>query len=149
MSNAELNLGNNKLSIKQTFEAPIARVFACFTQPELLTQWHSPSDVMTIDAEIDLCPGGQYRIGMTGEDGTPHVAIGQYHEIEAPVRLVYSWSWEGGDGPETMITVLFTDQGDQTEVELIHTGFEQQDEAEHHSQGWGGIFTRLENHLQS
>ncbi len=147
MSDAELNTGLKELSIKQTFDAPIARLFACFTQPELLVQWHSPSDAMSIVAEIELKPGGNYRIGMTDTDGKSHVATGQYQEIEEPNRLVYSWRWEGSDGADTLVTVLFKEKGDQTEVELIHTGFGDQDTTRHHSQGWSGIFVRLAIHL--
>lgn len=143
MSNAILHLEPNQLSIKQTFNAPISRLFACFTQAELLTQWHAPTDTMTTQAEVNLQIGGDYRIAMTDADGKEHTAIGQFHEIEEPNKLVYSWRWEGGDDAETMITVLFKDLGSQTEVELIHRGFVQEEVAQHHSQGWNGIFMRL------
>ncbi len=147
MSNAELNIESNQLSIKQTFNAPIERLFACFTQPELLGQWHSPNETMSVTAEVDLQIGGSYRIAMTSPDGESHIAIGQYHEIEEPNKLVYSWRWEGAEGPDTTITVLLTERGSKTEVELIHTGFENSDTTQHHSQGWSGIFDRLAIHL--
>ena len=147
MPNSELNIESNQLSIKQTFNAPIARLFACFTQPELLAQWHSPEDTMRITAEVDLKIGGNYRIEMTAPDGQSHTAIGQYHEIEEPNKLVYSWRWEGAEGPDTTVTVFLKERGSQTEVELIHTGFENKDTAQHHSQGWSGIFDRLAIHL--
>jgi uncharacterized protein YndB with AHSA1/START domain len=147
MSDSEIEIGMNQLSIKRTFDAPITRLFACFTQPELLVQWHSPSDSMTVDALVDLQPGGSYRIGMTGEDGQAHIAVGQFREIDEPYRLVYSWRWEGGEGQDTLVTVLFSELGAQTEVELIHTGFDSDDTTQHHSQGWMGIFSRLAIHL--
>jgi len=147
MPGAELKVESDQLSIKQTFDAPISRLFECFTLPELIQQWHSPDDSMGIAAEVDLRVGGNYRIEMTRQDGQSHVAIGQYHEIEEPNKLVYSWRWEGAEGPDTMITVNFKQSGAQTEVELIHTGFENNDTTQHHSQGWKGIFDRLASHL--
>lgn len=147
MPNAELNVESNQLSIKKFFDAPIARIFACFTQPELLSQWHSPNDSMSVTTEVDLKIGGDYRIVMTGPDGEAHTAIGQYQEIDQPKKLVYSWRWEGAEGPDTIVTVLLKELGPQTEVELIHTGFENNDTTQHHSQGWSGIFGRLATHL--
>ena len=66
---------------------------------------------MSIAAEVDLRVGGNYRIEMTRPDGQSHVAIGQYHEIEEPNKLVYSWRWEDAEGPDTMITVNLEQNG--------------------------------------
>jgi uncharacterized protein YndB with AHSA1/START domain len=147
MSDVSVNVESNRLSIKQTFNAPIARLFDCFTQPELLSQWHAPSDTMTTTAEVSLKVGGNYRIAMTDSDGKVHTAIGVFQEIDEPGKLVYSWRWEGGDGPDTLITVLFKEVGAKTEVELTHTGFTVDEEAQHHSQGWQGIFGQLDGFL--
>ena len=140
MTEANLTVESDQLSIKQIFDAPVARLFACFTEAELLSQWHAPSDTMSTKAEVNLQVGGSYRIAMTDAEGKVHTATGQFHEIDEPHRLVYSWSWEGGDDPETTVTVNFKDMGTKTEVELIHRGFVQEEVAQHHSQGWGGIF---------
>jgi uncharacterized protein YndB with AHSA1/START domain len=147
MSEVSLNVESNSLTIKQVFNAPIARSFDCFTQPELLSQWHAPSDTMTTSAEVSLRVGGNCRIAMTDSDGKVHAAIGTFQEIDEPDKLVYSWRWENGEGPDTLITVLFKEVGTKTEVELIHTGFTAGEEAQHHSQGWQGIFGRLDGFL--
>ena len=147
MSDVLLNIESDQLSIKQTFNAPVSRLFACFTRAELLSQWHAPSDTMTTVAEVNLKIGGRYRIAMTDSDGKVHTAVGEFHEIEESSRLVYSWNWEGSEGPDTIVTVLFEPKGSKTEVELTHRGFAQEVEAQHHSQGWSGIFTRLNTYL--
>jgi len=144
MSDALVSVENDRLSIKQVFNAPIARVFACLTQVELLNQWHAPSSTMTTEAVVDFRVGGAYSISMTNTDGETHTATGRYREIDEPTRLVYTWAWEGREGPETVVTISLKDLGEQTEVELIHEGFTDADVTQHHSQGWNGIFAQLD-----
>lgn len=145
MSDVQLTTEENKLSIKQTFSATASRLFACFTQPELLNQWHAPGTSMTTNAEVDLTVGGAYRIAMTDPEGKTHTAVGVFKEIEEPGKLVYSWRWEGSDDPDTLVTVEFKQVGQQTEVTLTHINFPNNDAASHHSQGWSGIYARLAN----
>lgn len=149
MSDAKLTVANDHLSIKQVFNARIEHLFACFTQPDLLSQWHAPGQMTVPDLSVDLKVGGNYRISMKNAEGQIFTAYGVYKEIIEPTKLVYTWSWEHTDGPETTVTILLTDLGERTEVELLHEGFAAPDVAEHHSQGWTGIFTNLSNYLNS
>ncbi len=143
----EVNINDDRLSIKQTFDAPAEKLFNCFTQPELLMQWHAPGELKTPEVTVDLRIGGKYRICMQNSEGEIHTAIGEYKEIIIAEKLVYSWRWEGGEHPETLVTIYFRAQGQQTEVELIHTGFIDRAPAEHHSQGWTGIYINLEEFI--
>lgn len=143
MSEAQLTTEANQLSIKQTFSATASRLFACFTQPELLNQWHAPSELMTTKSEVNLRVGGDYRIAMTDPEGKTHTAVGVFKEINEPSKLVYSWRWEDSEDPDTQVTVEFKQLGQETEVTLTHINFANSDLASHHSQGWSGIFARL------
>ncbi|MCH7816445.1 MAG: SRPBCC domain-containing protein [Proteobacteria bacterium] len=73
---AQLTLEADRLSIKQIFAAPIDQLFACFTQAELLCQWHAPGEMQTT-AEVDLKVGGHYRIAMKDAEGQVFTAIGE------------------------------------------------------------------------
>ena len=42
----------------------------------------------------DLTVGGTYRWGLLDDDGDTMVATGRFLEIDAPTRLVQTWSWE-------------------------------------------------------
>ena len=143
MSDAQLNTEANQLSIKQTFSATASRLFACFTQPELLNQWHAPGESMTTKSEVNLTVGGDYRIAMMDPEGKTHTAVGVFKEIDEPSKLVYSWRWEGSEDSDTLVTVEFKQLGLETEVTLTHINFPNSDTASHHSQGWSGIFARL------
>ena len=133
------------LNLKRTFGAPREKVFQAWTDPNVLKQWfHGMDDQTTPIHEIDLKVGGEYRLGMQPPDGdTPYVAYGTYQEVQPPEKLVYTWSWEGQDPLNTLVTVEFRDVGDATEVELTHERFPNAEERDKHNEGWGGCLDQL------
>lgn len=40
-----------------------------YTDPELLVQWFTPAPWRTVEAEVDLRPGGTFRVVMRGPNG--------------------------------------------------------------------------------
>ena len=65
---------------------------------------------------MDLRVGGKFRIQMKNPDGEYFTAVGEFREVKAPERLVYTWDWEkDGSGTEfgevegktSLITVEF------------------------------------------
>ena len=51
------------LQIRRTFKAPVAAVYAAWTDPAQVKQWMAPGDDFgPTDATIDLRVGGRYRI---------------------------------------------------------------------------------------
>lgn len=132
------------LKIRRTFAAPREKVFRAWTEPEELKKWFGPSDeYSTPIAEVDLRVGGRYRIGMRSPGGDLHVAIGTYREVRSPEKLVYTWSWEGGQMGETLVTVEFHALGGSTEAVLTHEFFPSMEEREKHESGWNGCLSRL------
>ena len=133
------------LQIKRTFTAPREKVFGALTQPEALKKWCAPSDEFSVPAaEVDLRVGGKYRIAMKAPNGNLHVAIGTYREILSPRKLVFTWTWEGSDMPETLVTLEFHDRGASTELVLTHELFPNMEQRDKHNQGWAGCLGRLE-----
>jgi len=145
-----LQLEDTHLVISQRVNASIERVFACFTEAKLLAQWHAPGTMTVPEAEIDLCVGGAYHITMENTEGERFTAYGEFRDIQPPdekgrALLVYSWAWRHvTDSPATQVTIELTAHGEQTAVSLRHEGFPRPDVAEHHSEGWSKIFTRLQ-----
>ena len=85
-----------ELGIERTFDAPRVLVFAAWTLPEHATRWCDPSGVPLAACEIDLRPGGRFRVmhatyGGAGEGPAPaagDVFADAYHEdapLERPV----------------------------------------------------------------
>ena len=95
----------------------------------LLDWWRAGPHWETPTAEVDLRPGGRYRLAMTDTDkGETHVVVGEYKEIQPPERLVYTWSWESNTdemkgSDNSLVTVEFAEADGGTEVSLTHSGF--------------------------
>jgi len=133
------------LVLTRTFAAPREKVFRAWTDPEALKKWWAagPGFTTTI-VEVDLRVGGSYRLGMKPPDQeVAYVVGGTYREIQRPARLVYTWIWEGTDGPETLVTVEFRDRGSLTEVVLTHEHFADATDRDRHAAGWNGCLDRL------
>ncbi len=131
------------LRVVRQLGAGRAAVFQAWTDPSILRQWFSPEDCSTSMAEVDLPVGGQYRIGMRTSEGNLRIVTGVYQEIVDPVRLVFTWSWEGGDTQDTLVTVELIDRGEATELILTHERFRSEESRDQHGQGWTGCLAGL------
>ncbi|MFQ6115665.1 MAG: SRPBCC domain-containing protein [bacterium] len=131
--------------LKRTFAARREKVFKAWTEPiELKKWWGVADDWSTPITEVDLRVGGKYRLGMQPpEKDAPYIVGGTYREVQPPERLVYTWCWEGGEMEETLVTVLFHDSGDSTEVELGHEYLPDEKTRDDHKDGWEGCLSRL------
>ena len=71
--------------IERTFDAPAEKVFDAWTSPEVMRRWfHCEPDWETPEAEVDLRPGGRYRLAMQPTAGDPFVVGGTYREVVFP-----------------------------------------------------------------
>jgi len=137
------------LIITRTFDAPRAKGFEAWTTPEMLKQWFAPNEAFLIPiANVDLKVGGTYRIGMKPPDTESlHTATGVYREIKPPEKLVFTWSWEGEDPMNTLVTVEFRELGNATEVMLKHEFFPNTETRNKHSEGWIGCLEQLRKQI--
>jgi uncharacterized protein YndB with AHSA1/START domain len=137
----------NEFTITRLFNARIEKVFAYFTDPELLSLWHTPNPDVEPVMAVDLSVGGSYRFEMTDPAGQVHVAVGTYRQIQPNEKLVFTWKWEGSPHPDTVVTIHFREAGESTEITLHHTGFTDTGTIDHHNQGWIALFGNLEQTL--
>ena len=137
------------LQIKRTFAAPREKVFQAWTEPKALQQWFNPSaEVSTSTAEVDLRVGGKYRLVMKSQTGELYIAIGTYREVRFPEKLVFTWTFEGSDLGETLVTLEFHDRGGSTELTLTHEFFPKKEERDKHTMGWNGCLDHLAKYLR-
>jgi uncharacterized protein YndB with AHSA1/START domain len=138
------------LQLSRRYAAPRERVFDAWTSPEVLPDWWAVQPGWTGEiAEIDLRPGGAYRLGMKDpESGKLHIAVGEYTEVNRPEKLAFTWAWEGQeDRPVTLVEIDFVADGDATEVTLTHSGFASEESRDSHSHGWNGLLDSLGRYL--
>jgi uncharacterized protein YndB with AHSA1/START domain len=115
---------DRSIQIERVFDAPRDRVFAAYTDPELVPQWWGPYDTETIVDQMDVRPGGSWRFVARNPDGSETAFRGTYREIAPPERIVQTFEWEGMPGHISVETATFDDLGDRTKVttiSLFHT----------------------------
>jgi uncharacterized protein YndB with AHSA1/START domain len=112
-----------------------------------MTDWLAPTDDHTTAiAEVDLRPGGRYRIGMKKNDeDVTNIVAGEYCRVDAPHCLSFTWAWQSprADEHETQVTLEFHPKRDATNVILIHERFRQEESRRGHAEGWEGCLGRL------
>jgi uncharacterized protein YndB with AHSA1/START domain len=154
--------------VTREYPVPREKVFSAWTESELLSQWFRPENGFS-SAELDVRPGGRYRITMQAGGGLPgpvHI-VGTYLEVLPPERLVCTFGWEAppvneldhlGDledvqdletrlekltGIDSRLTVQFRDLGGSTEVSVTHERLATQRLRAFHVYGWERVLDRL------
>lgn len=132
------------LKTTRIIKAPRDRVFTAWTTPEMLMKWWGPGPVTCPEAHFDLREGGEYRIANQEPDGNIIWISGIFKLIDEPEKLVYEWNLKAAGGIVTLVTVLFNEHPDGTELILTHERFPEVALRDMHLQGWGGCLDGLE-----
>ena len=131
-------------------ETAVQRTIAIDASPETVWQFLiDPEKTKAwwgLTASFDPRPGGAYRIEVI----PGHTASGEFVELDAPHRLVYTWGWEAGDdgvnpvppGSSTVDIELVSD-GDGTVLNFTHRDLPSAEAADSHSKGWDHYLERL------
>jgi uncharacterized protein YndB with AHSA1/START domain len=139
-------MNETSLHLTCVVPSPVQRVFAAWTDPELMARWFFVEEAWTAEVENDLRVGGAFSIVMHASQDQTFECTGVYLEIEPPRRLVFTWtSYAARD---TRVTVELQDLGDQrTELTLTHENLVELDVRNNHAEGWGGCLASLERFL--
>ena len=139
-----------ELILTRVYNAPCSLVFACWTEDRHMKEWSAPHGFTIPYSEGKAVPGGDWRACMKKPDGIELWLHGVYKEVVLNRKLVMTHVWEredGSAGEETLLTVLFEDQGGKTRMTLIQTGFASTESRDGHAEGWDECFERLEKLL--
>lgn len=108
-----------ELVFTRLFDAPRELVFEAWTNPKHLAQWFGPRGFTSTIQEMDVRPGGIWRLVMHGPDGTDYHNKMVFLEVIKPERLVYKHQPEPGYEPvDFETTVTFVEQRGKTELTL-------------------------------
>ena len=136
---------NHELSLTRLIDAPRAKVYRCWSEPELLKQWFAPKPFTTPVAELDLRPGGGNLIVMKSPEGQEMPNRGQYLEVVPNERIVftdaYTGDWQPGAKPFMTVILTFEDEGGKTRYTARVRHWSEADKAQHEQmgfeKGWG------------
>jgi uncharacterized protein YndB with AHSA1/START domain len=167
--NTKAESSEREFVVTRVFDAPRALVFKAWTEPAHMARWWGPHHFTNPVCEMDVRPGGTYRIVMRGPDGVDHPAKGVYHEVREPERLVMtidhselSDEWHDMVNPnrdrsagkpslQGLTTVTFEEQDGKTKltVRMVFESAEIRDALLKigMTQGWSQSLERLEDLL--
>jgi uncharacterized protein YndB with AHSA1/START domain len=104
-----------KKSDKQTlvmthiFAATPDHVWDVYTNPKHISEWWGPEGLKVLGCYNDVRIGGIWRFVFRGIEDQDYVVSGQYQEVDAPHRLVYTDGFGEADSvrPEAQVTITF------------------------------------------
>lgn len=133
------------LVLTRLIDAPRAKLYAAWTQPDLLKQWFAPLPYTTPFAEMDVRPGGANRITMRGPDGVDMPNQGVYLEVVPNERLVftdaYTEAWAPSAKPFMTVILTFEEEAGKTRYTARVRHWTVEDKEAHEKmgfhEGWG------------
>lgn len=147
---------NRELVLTRIIDAPRERVFAAWTQPDLLKQWFAPRPWTTTVAELDVRPGGASFVIMRDPDGNEYPNHGVYLEVVPNEKLVftdaYTEAWQPSDKPFMTVVLTFEDEGGKTRYTARARHWTVEDRKAHEQmgfhEGWGMVAGQMEDLLK-
>lgn len=114
MTTDAMTTNDRELVLDRLIDAPRAKLWRCWTEPELLKQWFTPPPFTVPHAEMDVRAGGRSVVTMRGPDGKDMVIPGTYLEVVKNERLVftdaYTGDWEPSQKPFMTAIITFADE---------------------------------------
>jgi uncharacterized protein YndB with AHSA1/START domain len=149
------------LVLERVVDLTPEQAWAGWTEPEHLTQWFTPAPWQTLEAEVDLRPGGIFRTVMRGPEGERQESSGCYLEVVPHRRLVWTSALgpglrpndfsEGGFPFTAILTLEPVEGGTRYTARVMHANAAQA--AEHATmgfvEGWGAALDQLIAHMKS
>jgi len=73
---------NNKVKVTREFTAPLSKVWAAWTQSELLDQWWAPKPWKTRTKTMDFKDGGHWLYAMVGPESEEHWCRADFKSVQ-------------------------------------------------------------------
>jgi len=132
------------ITVENTINAPVEKVWQYWTQPDHITKWNSASDDWhTPRAENDVREGGKFQIRMEAKDGSMGFDFfGVYDKVKKNEYIEYTM----GDGRK--VQVSFKGEGNKTKlVESFEA--ESTNPVELQKGGWQSILDSFKKHAEN
>lgn len=132
------------ITVETEIEAPIEKVWECWTNPEHITNWNFATDEWSCPSAInDLKQGGEFVWRMESKDGSMGFDFtGTYQQIEPEKSISYTMT----DGRK--VEINFLSDGNKTKLtesfEAEGTNADEQQRA-----GWQAILNNFKRYVES
>ncbi len=141
------------LTLERVLEAPVEKVWRCWTEPKLLEQWFCPKPWFVTDVCLDLRQGGEISMVMNGPDGERFPDAGVVLAVEPGRRLVttdaFRPGWIPGERAFMVAELRFEPAGGgKTRYKASAMHWDEAARQEHEQmgfhEGWGKATDQLE-----
>ncbi|MBK7123726.1 MAG: SRPBCC family protein [Chitinophagaceae bacterium] len=140
MSKAE----KTSITVETIVQAPVEKVWECWTKPEHITGWNNASDDWhTPRAENDLRVGGKFLSRMEARDGSMGFDFGGvYDEVKPNERIAYTLD------DDRKVKIVFTGNDNETTVTETFEA-EKENSVELQRGGWQSILDNFKKYTES
>lgn len=124
LMNFSVDKENKKIKVEREFDASLERVWAAWTQKEILDEWWAPKPWKAETKFLDFTVGGYWLYAMVGPEGEKHWARADYKVIEPQKSYSAQDAFCDEDGnvntewPGSVWTNTFKESGDTTIVDI-------------------------------
>ena len=146
-----MTTSDRELILTRLIDAPRAKLFRCWTEPELMKQWFVPAPWSLARAELDVRPGGSSLVVMRDPEGNEYPNPGIYLEVVKDEKLVftdaYVSAWQPSEKPFMTAIVTFEDEDGKTRYTARALHWTAEDRKTHEDmgfhEGWGKCADQL------
>ena len=132
------------VQVRRVVKARPERVFELWTDPRFMVRWMSPyPGNVACRAEADVRVGGTFRLVMSSDTSICEIE-GKYLAVEAPRKLVFTWSGPPTGNADTLVTVELLPHKNGTELTLTHEKLPTDEIRAGHATGWSNMLDHLE-----
>ena len=133
-----------KITVKAGINAPINKVWKCWTEPVHIVNWnHASDDWHTPHAANDLRVGGKFSYTMAAKDGSFSFDFwGIYTHIKEQEKITIKL------GDDRNLQISFTSDGDKTHVKETFDA-ETENSVELQQTGWQSILDNFKKYTEA
>jgi len=153
---ATASMPMNNVVVEQTriIKTPRGDVFRAWTESAIMQTWFGPTGMHCPRAELDVRPGGAYRIDVYANPGTVtpsgntrSTATGVYTKIVPNELLQFTWIPSWNENQESLVTITLRDVAGGTELHLRHERISSDESCRGYTMGWAGSIEKLADML--
>lgn len=118
---------NKKIFVKREFAAPLSKVWAAWTERELLDQWWAPKPWKAETKSMEFKEGGTWIYAMVSPEGDKHWSRAEFHSITPFISYTGQDAFCDEEGnidqnmPQSVWSNEFQETGDTTTVFIAIT----------------------------
>jgi uncharacterized protein YndB with AHSA1/START domain len=134
---------NTIITLESLIEAPVKKVWVCWTKPEHIIHWnHASDDWHSPKAENDLQVAGRFNVRMEAKDGSMGFDFeGVYVEVKEYKLIKYKLA----DG--RAVTIQFSEMDNKTKV-IESFDAETENSIELQKRGWQAILDNFKKYTE-